>query len=79
MKPYMTWDELKSKYPDCWVLLFNPQSPMLGYEVFGGEFVYKNKNREKVWSKANEVGRGHKLTIRFTGNVASAENTAILL
>jgi len=76
---YMTWEQLKSHYPDSWVLLLNPDSPLTGLEVHGGEFVYKNKNRNRVYEKASQLPDGSFFRVAFTGEFKLPENTVLCL
>ncbi|MCY7351959.1 MAG: hypothetical protein LH606_15055 [Cytophagaceae bacterium] len=75
---YMTWHELTQAFPERWVLLLNPQMPETGYEAYGGEFVYKNKNRQKVYEKASELPAGSFFTVVFAGDVKMPANSVIL-
>jgi hypothetical protein len=51
---YMTFDEMKEKFPDSWVLVANPESEPAMYEIKGGLFIYKNKKKTKS-SKNPEI------------------------
>lgn len=75
---YMTWDELTRTFPDRWVLLLNPEVPETGYDVYGGEFVYKHKNRQRVYEKASELPAGSVFTVVFAGEVSMPANSVIL-
>ena len=73
----MTFDELKAKYPDRWVLLANPQKPK-GFVYETGEFVYKHKSKMKVAEFAGELTKkvsGQHFEIVFTGEITFPQNT----
>ncbi|MCL2329265.1 MAG: hypothetical protein FWC39_12240 [Bacteroidetes bacterium] len=60
-----SWDSIKERYPDSFVLLVNPEynpRPYLKKAVF----VYKNRNKKKVYEKAQELGVGYSI-VQYTG------------
>ena len=61
-----SWESIKSRYPDSFVLISNPEfTPMRTF--IGGVFVYKHKSRNKVYDKAIELDLPYSATIRYTG------------
>ena len=75
----LTWAQLQTTYPDTWVLLLNPDSPPTGYEVNEGDFVYRNKNQQKVFDKAGQLPKGSFFRILYTGNLTVPKDTVICL
>lgn len=81
---YMTFNEMKSKYPDSWVLVANPESEPAMYEIKGGLFIYKNKKKNKVIEKSIELNSIRNLminliTVIYTGEIKLPENHVICL
>jgi hypothetical protein len=76
---YTTWESIQKQYPDTFVLLGNPvfeQEQIL----MGGIFLYKNKNRKKVFLKDLELKPTYS-TILYTGGIRGGlvdENTLLL-
>lgn len=77
--PYMTFEELKAKYPDTWVLLQDSNSLLVGLKVHGGKFVYKNKNKNKVILKIAQFNEVSKWSVVYTGEIKLPKNTIICL
>jgi hypothetical protein len=84
--PYMTFEELKAKYPNTFVLLKDSEAPQVGIEVYGGKFVYKNKNKDKVIAKIGEIQQKTSLKnqkvsweVVYTGEVKLPTNTILCL
>ena len=77
--PYLTWHQLKVKYPNSWVLLVNPNVPPTGYKVVGGEFVFAHKNQENVFGAAQHLPKGSVMKIIYTGNLDLPDNVALCL
>ena len=76
---YTTWEAIQNQYPDSFVLLGNPVFEQ-GQIVKGGVFLYKNKNRKKVYQKDLELKPSH-ATILYTGGIRGDrvnENVLIL-
>jgi hypothetical protein len=60
-----SWDAIKERYPDSFVLILNPEfTPTMRFT--GGVFIYKHKIRKKVFDKAIEL-KLHGITVRYTG------------
>ena len=81
---YMTFDEMKSKFPDSWVLVANPESEPAKYEIKGGFFLYKNKFKKRVYTQAKKLTAIENfvinlLTVRYTGEIKLPENHIICL
>jgi len=78
-KQYTSWDIIQKKYPDSFVLLEDPVFDSL-HGLKGGFFLYKNKNRKKVFQKDMEL-KPPRATILYTGGVRGDrinENVLIL-
>jgi len=60
-----SWDSIKAHYPDSFVLLENPEYDPKPY-LKRGIFVYKNKNKNKVYEKGGELNIGYS-TVQYTG------------
>jgi hypothetical protein len=76
---YTSWEMIQKLYPDSFVLLENPvYDPMRSLK--GAIFVYKNKNRKKVFEKATKLALPY-ITIKYTGGIRGDrvnENVLIL-
>lgn len=76
---YTAWETIQQQYPDSFVLLENPVfDAMKGLK--GGTFLYKHKNRKKVYQKDLELKPRH-ATILYTGGIRGDrinENVLIL-
>jgi len=78
-KEYTSWETIQKLYPDSFVLLENPvfeQEQILK----GGNFLYKNKSRKKVYQKDSELKPRYAI-ILYTGGVRGDrinENVLIL-
>jgi hypothetical protein len=59
------WENIKQRYPDSFVLLANPEYNPRPY-LKRGVFVYKNRNKKKVYEKALELNVGYS-TVQYTG------------
>ena len=76
---YTDWATIQQQYPDSFVLLENPVFDAL-QEFKGGTFLYKHKNRKKVYQKDIEL-RPRRATILYTGGIRGDrvnENVLIL-
>ena len=76
---YTSWETIQKQYPDSFVLLENPVfDRMQRFEK--AIFVYKNKNRKRVFEKAAELALPS-ITIKYTGGIRGDnvnENVLIL-
>ena len=74
-----SWENIKKRYPDSFVLIENPVYEPLPH-LKKGILVYKNKNRKKVVEKA--VGlKLHYSTVEYTSGIRGDrvnENALIL-
>ncbi len=79
--PFMNIEQLKEKFPDSWVLLFNTQNQAIGQLALeGGFFAYKNKNRLKVYEKVQTlIPKGSTFTVTYTGEQVFQENMVLCL
>jgi hypothetical protein len=74
-----SWEAIKQRYPDSFVLLENPEFKPRPH-LHRGIFVYKNKNKKMVCKKAVELNIGHCM-VQYTGGKRLDEideNTLIL-
>lgn len=78
---FMNIGQLKEKFPDSWVLLFNTENQSVGQLALeDGFFAYKNKNRSKVYEKVQTlIPKGSTFTITYTGEQILHENTVLCL
>jgi hypothetical protein len=60
-----SWESIKERYPDSFVLIENPVYAPKPY-LKKGIFVYKNKSKRRVYEKANELNIGYS-TVQYTG------------
>jgi hypothetical protein len=60
-----SWESIKERYPDSFVLIENPEYAPKPY-LSKGVFVYKNKSKKRVYEKANELNIGYS-TVQYTG------------
>ena len=76
---YTSWATIQKQYPDSFVLLENPVFER-GQILKSGIFVYKNKNRKKVFEKDVALHLPY-ATIKYTGGIRGDrvnENVLIL-
>jgi hypothetical protein len=60
-----SWESIKARYPDSFVLIENPEYAPKPY-LKNGIFIYKNKSKRRVYEKANELNIGYS-TVQYTG------------
>lgn len=60
-----SWESIRERYPDSFVLLVNPEYNPRPY-LAKGVFVYKNRNKNKVYERAQQLGVGYS-TVQYTG------------
>ncbi|TAE74998.1 MAG: hypothetical protein EAZ85_03440 [Bacteroidetes bacterium] len=78
--PYKTILKIKKEYPDSWVLLLNAvRNPKKRLSFLGGEFVYADKDREKVVDKCASLKHIHSAAFVYTGKIVKPKNTIICL
>lgn len=77
--PYMSFREIKKKYPDSWVLLLDPKPHPTGMGYYGGRPVYKHKEKMKAMEKASELPKGSFFGVAYTGEIKMPKNTVICL
>ena len=77
--PYLTWRQLKQRYPDQWVLLINADTLPTGYAVKGGQFVANNASQDEIFKQAAQLPKGSKMDVVFTGNRELPENVVLCL
>lgn len=80
----MTFEQIKTSYPDKWVLVLNPELEKITNEIITGFVAYSNKDRQKV-SKAlqtelkNSEQEIKLYKILYTGEVSLPSNTILCL
>ena len=77
----MSIEQVKKEFPERWILLANDASTPIGETTSkGGFFVYKNKNRKKVYEKVAElIPKGAIFSVLFTGEERLADNAVLCL
>jgi hypothetical protein len=74
---YFSFDELKKKYPNEWVLLGNPE--MKNTSVLGGVVLYHSKDKKEVcYIGRDKTGDFSTVTIAFAGEVKQNRKIGIL-
>lgn len=83
--PWMNWEELTKKYPNSWLLLFNPISKNIGLKAESGYFAYKSKSKAKLVQKSldkslwENVENVKSIGIFYTGTLKLPKNHVICL
>ena len=72
-----SWDNIKKRYPDSFVLIGNPEYAPQPH-LKKGVFLYKSKNRKKVIQKAIELKPSYS-TMKYTGGIRLDRVNANLL
>ena len=67
VEKYTAWETIQKQYPDSFVLLENPVFEH-GQILKGGVFLYKNRNRKKVYQKDLELKPSY-AAILYTGGI----------
>jgi len=62
-----SWDNIKKRYPDNFVLIGNPEYAPKPY-LKRGVFLYKSKNRKRVIQKELELNPSYS-TMLYTGGI----------
>ena len=74
----MTLAEIKTQFPDEWVLILVTQ---LGedYETIAGEILYHHPDKKKVYQQMGEIDRDPDttLTVEYTGEIP--DDLAVML
>ena len=65
LRLYLKVNKIKDIAGDSWVLLGNPEISDKN-EVLGGNLLFYDKNKEKVYKKAKQV-KSERITIIYTG------------
>lgn len=69
MEELLSLNDLKSKYPDEWVLLGNPVKDTNGIDVLSGIPLYHSKDKKEVCYIGREKTEGYKkITLIYTGS-----------
>lgn len=74
---FQTIDNIKSQFPNEWVLLGNPQTH--NTTVVGGVVLFHDEDKRKVYSEGKKhKGQFARLTVTFAGNLQKATRLGIL-
>ncbi len=74
---YFSFDDLKKKYPNEWVLLGNPE--MKNTSVLGGVVLYHSKDKKEVcYIGRDKTADYSTVTIAFAGEVKQNRKIGIL-
>ena len=74
---YLSFDEIKKRYPNEWVLLGNPQSNDL--DVLGGIVLFHSANKREVFVEGKEKIKPYALsTLVFAGDFKPIRRLGIL-
>lgn len=77
MDIYLTFDEIKKRYPNEWVLLANPQSNDL--DVLGGIVLFHSPDKKEVFVEGKERIKPYALsTLVFAGDLKPMRRLGIL-
>jgi hypothetical protein len=75
---YITFEELKKRYPDEWVLLGDPK--MKSTSVLGGVVLYHSKNKKEVcYIGRDKTADFSTVTIAFAGDLRQHRKIGILI
>ena len=70
---FLTWEEVKQKYPNKWVVFKDPQyNDIFHMEFIGGEFVLTADNQKEMFDSMPDEGR-------FTGRHTREDEAVGLL
>jgi hypothetical protein len=73
----MTWEEIKSTYPNEWVAIANYHSD--GAVDVSGEVILHDHNKEAFYSQSAKLLRKHKrLAVRYTGELVRNADVPLL-
>ena len=81
---YMSFKEMKEKYPDNWILVANPKSKPASAEVTGGYFLFNAKDKQRVLNQAKKIKVNANFTVKslrilYTGQIKLNENQVVCL
>jgi hypothetical protein len=77
METYLTFEEIKQRYPNEWVLLGNPKSNDL--DVLGGIVLFHSTNKKEVFVAGKEKIKPYPLsTLIFAGDFKPMRRLGIL-
>ncbi len=74
---YITFEELKKRYPDEWVLLGDPK--MKSTSVLGGVVLYHGKDKKEVcYTGRDKTADFSTVTIAFAGDIKQHRKIGVL-
>jgi hypothetical protein len=77
METYLTFDEIKQRYPNEWVLLGNPKSNDV--DVLGGIVLFHSTNKKEVFVEGKEKIKPYALsTLVYAGDLKPMRRLGIL-
>lgn len=66
----LSWSEIRTRYPDEWVILIDVEPHEPGAAIGGGVVFAHSKNKKELLSSTKEALAGRSRAILFTGEVA---------
>lgn len=75
---YMTFNQMKIRFPEAYILVANPHGPTHSIRIDGGKYLFHHKKKLTVIAKMAEHPNRH-LTIIYTGNTNVPANSLIAL
>ena len=79
MEELLSLNDLKSKYPDEWVLLGNPVKDTNGIDVLSGIPLYHSKDKKEVCYIGREKTEGYKkITLIYTGSFKPTRKITVI-
>lgn len=72
MTDKLTWVEIKSRYPDEWVILVDLDADDLSNEVHAGVVFAHSKNERELLAATKDALSGQSSAVLFTGEIAES-------
>ena len=69
VEEHLSWEQIRKKYPDEWVVLIDLDADELTHEVFGGVVFDHGKDRKNVYARIKKPLAGKSRSVLFTGDV----------
>lgn len=71
MPDKLTWDEIKRRYPDEWVILVDVDADDLSNEVRGGVVFAHSKKERELLASTKDALAGKSSAVLYTGELAA--------
>ena len=71
MADKLTWDEIKRKYPDEWVILVEVDADELSNEVQAGVVFAHSRSERQLLASTKEALAGKSSAVLFTGELVA--------